>query len=432
MLSAGGGLVARATSVGANLVVLPMAVNHLGPEQFGVWATLASMSTFLLFADLGLGNGIMNSVAESIGAGDEIRVAGVVSSGFFGLTIISGVLFLALLVAYPLVNWASLLKIGSSAGADDAGLAVLAYAGLTIAAIPFSVAQRLQMGRQEAWVASLWQAAGALLSVAFVAVAISAKARLPGMVVAMAGAPVVAGVVNGLFEFTVRSRTLRPRWSLVTSLEARGLLRLGLAFFVLQLLGLVAYSFDNVILLRTLGPIGVTNVAVPVRLVGVAIGLVSLVLAPLWPAFGEAHARGDASWIRQALGRATLGAGIGGGLVTGVAVLAAPWLLAVFFKGNVVADRALILPLAAFALANAVTQPAGMYLLGTNQLRFSLLTMSLMAPIAVIAKVVGASQWGAIGYAWANVATFAAIIAIPTLIYVRALTSPEANGVGAQ
>ena len=56
---------ARVITVLTNLVMVPLLVSYLGEERYGVWLTLNSFVAYLAFADLGLGNGLLNAVSEA-------------------------------------------------------------------------------------------------------------------------------------------------------------------------------------------------------------------------------------------------------------------------------------------------------------------------------------------------------------------------------
>jgi O-antigen/teichoic acid export membrane protein len=52
------------------LVQVPLALHYLGAEAFGFWMTITGIMMFMAFADLGLGNGLQNRVAELYESGD--------------------------------------------------------------------------------------------------------------------------------------------------------------------------------------------------------------------------------------------------------------------------------------------------------------------------------------------------------------------------
>ena len=52
------------------IISVPMTLHYLGAERYGLWMAISSFIAMLTFADLGVGNGLFNAVAESYGIDD--------------------------------------------------------------------------------------------------------------------------------------------------------------------------------------------------------------------------------------------------------------------------------------------------------------------------------------------------------------------------
>ena len=66
--------VAKAIGLLASLISVPLTYRYLGPERYGIWMVLISIIAAMSFADLGIGNGLMNAVSEAYGK-DDLRLA---------------------------------------------------------------------------------------------------------------------------------------------------------------------------------------------------------------------------------------------------------------------------------------------------------------------------------------------------------------------
>ena len=53
---------AKIVAVAAVFVTVPLTLNYLGSERYGLWMTISSVSLMLGFADLGIGNGVLLSL----------------------------------------------------------------------------------------------------------------------------------------------------------------------------------------------------------------------------------------------------------------------------------------------------------------------------------------------------------------------------------
>jgi O-antigen/teichoic acid export membrane protein len=105
-----GSFVLKVLAVGSSFLTLPIMVRYLGQEQFGIWSTLLSLVTWIVFFDLGVGNGLRNKVAESLAKNQVDRVASYISSGYSLIGLISIALFLSMMVASFIIPWQSVFN----------------------------------------------------------------------------------------------------------------------------------------------------------------------------------------------------------------------------------------------------------------------------------------------------------------------------------
>src|ERR1700728_1103599 len=73
---------ARIVQVGSSLITVPLTLKYLGNERFGLWMTISSVLAMASFADFGVGNGVLNTVAKAFGKDDMVGIRKAISSGF--------------------------------------------------------------------------------------------------------------------------------------------------------------------------------------------------------------------------------------------------------------------------------------------------------------------------------------------------------------
>src|SRR4051794_27682018 len=64
-LSASTEAISRVVSVLTGLITVPLTISYLGTEEYGLWMTISAAIGFFVFADLGIGSGVLNAVARS-------------------------------------------------------------------------------------------------------------------------------------------------------------------------------------------------------------------------------------------------------------------------------------------------------------------------------------------------------------------------------
>lgn len=85
-------VLARGTGMLITIITVPLTLNYLGNQRFAVWTILSSIASLLAFADLGIGNSLINLIAKADADNDRATAQRYVSSSFFTLS------FLALLL----------------------------------------------------------------------------------------------------------------------------------------------------------------------------------------------------------------------------------------------------------------------------------------------------------------------------------------------
>lgn len=222
---------ARGISIFTSLISVPLTIRYLGVERYGLWMTISSVIAMLGFADLGMGNGLMNAISEANGQDDSKAARTYVSSSFFMLLGIAILILVGSAVIYPFIHWGQVFSVRSELATQEAGLAMAAFVLCFALNMPLGVVQRVQLGYQEGFASNLWQCLGSVFGLFGVLVAIHVKGGLPWLVLAAAGSPVLAALLNGVFLFGREHPQLRPDWKSVTWKAVRKIFRLGMLFY---------------------------------------------------------------------------------------------------------------------------------------------------------------------------------------------------------
>ncbi len=432
VLSSGAAVLARAVQVATSLVTVPLTLKYLGTERFGLWMTLNSLIAMAAFADFGVGNGVLNAVSKAFGEDDIPAIRRVVSSGFVMLTALALLVLILFFAAYPFVHWSTLFKVNSTIAAREAGPTTLIFAVCFALNISVDVVQRVQLGMQEAYRYGLWQAFGSLIGLSSVLVGIHFHVGLPVLITCVAGGPLLATMLNSVHFFGVVRPDLRPSFSLASRSMVEKIARLGGLFFVLQIAVSVAFSADSFIIARTLGAAHVPEYAIPQRAFALISMLCVMLMTPLWPAYGEAAARGDTAWIRRTLQRSLLFILLVSTVASVTLLLNFKHVLAFWVGGRIHPPFALLLGLAVWSVLDCCGNALAMYLNGTSVVRFQIAVAATFGLACVTAKVFFIRRYGVVAIPWSTVISYTLLNALPSLLYVPKImrASERGHGVG--
>jgi O-antigen/teichoic acid export membrane protein len=400
---------AKAGSSLVALISLPLVVRYLGKEQYGIWVTVATMAGWLNLFDLGLGIGLKTEIAAATGRGDDDAIHGLVSAASV-LSLVVVVPAVAMVWSLgSVINWPSVLNASNRIQATE--LRLLAQTTLTIVLVAvwtnlgYAIVHALQRGR---W-ANYFQAGASVVCLIATVAAARLQASLPWLAVALMG-PTAAGPALLWLYAAIRDRRLRPKLG-TSKAFAKRLMGTGLSFFALQLAVLVVFQMDVVIIARTNGPENVTPFSVATRAMSFGTLIVGTYLNALWPAYGEAAARGDWEWIRLKHRRMRI-IMTGWTAAVGVAfVLLGPWAIPLWAGDAARADRMLYIWVAASFVVRAWTDTHAMLLNGVNRVGPQIRSALVHAALTFGLSIAFAARWGPSGVAAAGFLGYALVSA---------------------
>jgi len=390
-------LVSRGIAALAPLILVPITLTYLGREVYGLWMAAASITSMVLWADFGLGNGLLTKLAPCHARRDWDTARRYVSTTYAVLAATALALLGLLFSLATAVPWASIFNVSDDNLVPTARAIALICLAAMFVNIPLSLVQRVQYASQQVAQSNLWQAAGSVTSVAFAATAIAAKAPPAVVVSAAVAGPLAVNIVNSAVVYSRAGRPIAPNPRFVDRRFATTLLRLGGQFFVLSIVTSAALNADNLIVAHTLGIASVTEYSVPVKLF-TALGLVvTLVNLPLWPANGEALARGDIAWVRRTTRRMTL---LSGGAVlipSAILILGGDAIIKTWTGTDLSAPPLLLTGLAAWWFLLGVTSPRFMVQNAAGLVRPQLVGWTVFLVASVPLKWFAAEQMGIAG-----------------------------------
>jgi O-antigen/teichoic acid export membrane protein len=203
--------------------------------------------------------------------------------------------------------------------------------------------------------------------------------------------------------------------------SATRVLRAGLFYFVIGLTICLAFTSDSMVVTQVLGPDKVSEYSVANRLFYAAPMLLSYVLTPLWPAYSEAAARGDAKWVKKTFVRS---------LAVGMLVNIPPTLLLVGFgkpiiyfwtRHQIMPSWLLLIAFGIMMLLNSMGGPLAMFLNGLHVVKFQIICASLMSVSNLALSIILAKRIGVAGVVLGTVISQTLFTYIPALIYVPRL-----------
>jgi O-antigen/teichoic acid export membrane protein len=170
--SGAAGILGKGVTAATRLISIPLALNYLGREQYGVWILISSIAGYILLFDFGISSAIVNEVTKYNAEGDKKTASEFILSAFIAISFIA--LFLILL-AVPIIyslNWKELFKISESISASNVANIFLLGTILFLLQLPISIFLKIPYTFQRGYEAEVFLMAANLLSFAGIIVSV--------------------------------------------------------------------------------------------------------------------------------------------------------------------------------------------------------------------------------------------------------------------
>ena len=415
------GLAARGVGVAVSLVSVPLAIRYLGAERYGVWALIGSLLAWAQLADFGIGNGLTNALTTALGQDRIDQARRHISTAFAVFGGIALLLGAATAAAWPWLHWSSIVGVHSRLGRAETGPAIAVAIGLFLAGFPLSVIGRVYAASQEGRLSNYWGLGGRIAALVGLFVVTRTSGGLVAVVISGFGIGLVTNVVSGIWLFRHHRPQLAPRLSLIHAGSARGLVRIGGQFFLIQIMALLVFETDNFVIAHFLGAAAVPPYSLTYSLFGYTGIIQSLLFSYMWVGFADAIARRDGAWVRRAF-LANLAFSV---LFTVVAVIplvfvAKPF-IAIWAGPSVVPPMHLVYWIAGWSLINAYCSPIACLLAAASRLRWQMIYAAMATAVNLAISISLVRSWGASGVIAGTVISYLIFVCIPTSVDVTFL-----------
>lgn len=411
------------TSLGNKVITMlvsflsvPLTISYLGSERYGAWVTIGSVLAWLSLTDFGLGNGLNNAVTTAAGEDRPDLARMHLSNGVFLLTSIACGTGLVALAAWPFIDWGAVFGVTSPEARAEIGPAVAAALAAFLLQFPLGMAGKVYLAYQEGRIGSYWGAAGNVLSLVVLLAVTQTQGGLVWLVIALSGTSLLVNLASNLWMFLIHRPVLRPGLRHIEFGAMRPLGRVGGKFFLIQIMALVTFQTDNLVISHYLGAAHVPEYSLTYTLFSYTSLPQSVLFSYLWAAYTEAIARKDIAWVSRTFHlNLVLGMVFTALALVAIAVITKPF-IGWWAGAAVVPSTALIWWMMGWSLINAFTNPIACLLASASHLRAQIIYSALSTVSNIVLSIFLVQRWGVEGVIAATVISYAFWVCIPCYV----------------
>jgi len=283
-----------------SFLLVPIALLYIDKTEYGVWLTLTSITGWLSYMDVGLGNGLRNKLTEAVAQGNNTLAREYVSTTY----VLFGTVMLGLFIVFALCNvfldWNSILKtnINSKTLLLTTYLIVLSFCIRLV----LDLGGTVTIAMQKTYLRTLLDFSISLSTLTCIfLLSKTAKPSFALFSITVALAPVIVLI---FFNYIIYSKSkysfLKPSFKFFRKSYIKTLFNVGIQFFCIQFVGIIIFSTDNILITQFYSPEYVTSFNVAYKYFTIPTIAFLIIMMPYWSAFTHAYTVKDLDWINKA------------------------------------------------------------------------------------------------------------------------------------
>jgi O-antigen/teichoic acid export membrane protein len=294
------GILYKILNMAIVFTTIPILLNYLEKEQYGIWVTIFSLVNIVFFVDAGIGNGLKTKLTEALSLKDYELARTYISTGYVSIAAIS---IIILCLGASLIFNFNLQELFNTNTLTNTELqrVLLVTLILIITGFVLNLYKSFYYASQEASKVEMAMLIYQILILSLITILLNYFPRNLLLISLVYGVSnILVGLLFTFFYFRKRKQ-LMPSLKYFSKQKVNDLMGLSLAFFIIQLCMIVIFTTDNLIITKFIGPKEVTNYDIVYKLFQVVITLSVIMLDPFWALYTDAYQKKDFTWIKKTI-----------------------------------------------------------------------------------------------------------------------------------
>jgi O-antigen/teichoic acid export membrane protein len=293
------GVVYKIINMGIVFITIPLLLNYLDKEIYGVWITIFSVLNIVFFVDIGIANGLKTKLTQAITNKDEDLAKTYISNAYFLMSSLA-LLFLAIgTFSIYFIDLKRLLN--TSLNEQELKRVFFITLLMVVIGLILSLYKSLYYAIHKSYKVELSLLIYQLIVLFLVFIFSMYLPRSLFNVALIYGCSNI--IISFIFtlNFFDKYSNYKPSFKLLSRKGIKNLIDLSLGFFMIQLCMIVIFSTDNILISNLLNPSEVANYDVVFKLFQAAIVFSVITQDPFWPLYTDAYEKKEFNWIKQTI-----------------------------------------------------------------------------------------------------------------------------------
>jgi len=285
----------------ANFLLVPLTIDYLDTENYGVWLTLSSFIAWFSFFDIGLGNGLRNKLTEANTNKDKKASKSYISTAYYTIIFISFILFLVFAGMNSFIDWSVVFNTSESLQ-NDLNLLMPLIVGFFCIQLVVNLITSIHLADQNHSIQVKIHFLTQLLSLLIIwFLTKTAESSLLIFGIVFSALPIIILMIFNLVAFSGKFKDIKPAIKFWNRGYLKDIMGVGFDFFIIQIAGIVLFSTDNFIITKLFSPNEVVPYNLSFKYFSIVTMVFTMVVSPYWSSFTEAYVKKEYDWIKTSV-----------------------------------------------------------------------------------------------------------------------------------
>jgi len=291
-------LIAQVTQMLTAVVSVPLVLNGVGQERYGLWMTLSTTLSFITFTDFGMGIGMQNTMSYATAKNNKMQLRQSFTSTFIVCFFLSFIIISLAQFVVPFLNVKSWFKYSD----PQIALEILPSTKMAIIVVAIGLlgglVQRAFDAFQEGFYPKIISIAARALSLILLFFAVYSNQSLPVFIFIMNGIPNIL-LLGGLIILYWKYPVLRFSFKDFNIVQLNRILRIGIIGLGATVSFFLINSITPFIISSSFGLNESASFLVLMRLLNFILLFFNMAFLPFWPAVTDAYSKQDINWLKK-------------------------------------------------------------------------------------------------------------------------------------
>ncbi len=291
----------KVTSIIISLFTISKTLNTLNRVEYGIWLTIYSILSWLMYFDGGLSSGLKNRFTEAKAKGDFEKLKSYVSTSYFILTLAIVVLIPIFYIINLYIDWNTLLNYKQTSGIRLNDTIFYIFIVFCFHFV-IKIIDSILIANQKSGIADFLNMTASFFSLLiFILISKYFVVNLLITGVIFCGTPLIINLLYSLYAYNTKFKYCTPSIAHIDLKYYKDLMSLGGKFFVIQLCSLLTIGTTNFIISNSLGASDVVTYNLVYKYFSFTTISFTIITSSLYSSISEAFHMGDLQWIRNAI-----------------------------------------------------------------------------------------------------------------------------------